>query len=57
MMTHRLILIILVFVFSCSPKSEYNLPDDQPTGVVANNGMVVSAHPLASQVGIDVLKK
>lgn len=56
-MTNRLILIILVFVFSCSPKSEYNLPDDEPTGVVANNGMVVSAHPLASQVGIDVLKK
>lgn len=56
-MTHRLILIILVCVFSCSPNSEYNLPDDEPTGVVANNGMVVSAHPLASQVGIDVLKK
>jgi len=30
---------------------------DQPTGVIAKNGMVVSAHELASKIGVDILKK
>jgi gamma-glutamyltranspeptidase / glutathione hydrolase len=29
----------------------------QPTGVLADSAMVVSAHPLASQVGVSILKK
>jgi len=31
--------------------------EDHPEGVIGKNGMVVSAHPLASKVGVDILKK
>jgi len=53
----KFLLLILLFVFSCSTNNEQYSQDAEPTGVVAKNGMVVSAHPLASKVGIDVLKK
>ncbi len=53
----KFLLLILLFVISCSTNNEQYSQDGKPTGVVAKNGMVVSAHPLASKVGIDVLKK
>lgn len=31
--------------------------DQKPIGLIADKAMVVSAHPLASQVGIDIMKK
>ena len=40
------------FIASCTPTEA-----PVKRGVIANNSMVVSAHPLASQVGIDILKK
>ena len=50
----RLSLLLLVTVIlSCKPEREIT----PVTGLVTNNGMVVSAHPLASQVGLDILKK
>jgi gamma-glutamyltranspeptidase/glutathione hydrolase len=41
---------ILVLVFSCQPK-------ETTTGLLAPNAMVVSAHPLASEVGNEILKQ
>jgi gamma-glutamyltranspeptidase / glutathione hydrolase len=46
------ILVILVLVFACQSKERSRV-----TGLVADSAMVVSAHPLASRVGVDVLKK
>ncbi len=48
-------LILIVTVFSCSPTEESSTPPVR-TGVIADSAMVVSAHPLASEVGIQVLK-
>ncbi len=49
--------LLLLIAFSCGPQSEQSTEKPQERGVIAENGMVVSAHPLASQVGVDVLKK
>ena len=38
----------MFIVFSCNHK---------PSGTLSKNGMVSSAHPLASKVGIEILKK
>jgi gamma-glutamyltranspeptidase / glutathione hydrolase len=50
------LILAFFFLYSCSPK-----PDEPgrtiERGPIAKNGMVVSAHPLASQVGADILKK
>ena len=49
------IIITLLLLFqSCqtNPPSEESI-----VGPIAENGMVVSAHPLASKVGLDILKK
>ena len=43
----KYILLILV-IFSCTNKNE---------GVLADNGMVVSARQEASEIGVDILKK
>jgi gamma-glutamyltranspeptidase/glutathione hydrolase len=47
-----IILATWFFIAGCTPSET-----PMKRGVIANNGMVVSAHPLASQVGIDILKK
>lgn len=47
------LLLLATVILSCKYEKE-NIP---VVGLVANNGMVVSAHPLASQVGLDILKK
>ena len=47
-----LILIFLLIVSSCTLTEK---PVNR--GVIAKNGMVVSAHPLASEVGVNILKK
>ena len=47
--------IALTVAFSCGKKAE-----DQTAvvrGFIAEKAMVVSAHPLASQIGVDILKK
>ncbi len=54
-MIKRLIFLLAVssFIFSCGPHK-----NKQPiVGVKADSAMVVSAHPLASQIGVDILKK
>ncbi len=57
-------LLAFAFVFSAARSHSVQQPEPpwpglartRPT-VMARNGMVVSAHPLASQAGVDVLKK
>jgi gamma-glutamyltranspeptidase/glutathione hydrolase len=46
------ILLLALAVFACHPND-----DKKNIGVVADSAMVVTAHPLASQVGVSVLKK
>src|SRR5438067_4793271 len=57
----RRLAAVLVLLISASPAA----PSERPTGrsfatrsvVYARHGMVAAAHPLAVQVGVDVLKK
>ena len=52
----RLLLLpsaLTLLLFSCSKKQE----ESDATGLVAGQAMVVSAHPLASAVGRDIMKK
>ncbi|HEY5690941.1 MAG TPA: gamma-glutamyltransferase [Cyclobacteriaceae bacterium] len=52
-MSRLFILLLAVAIVSCQEKET-----KQPVvGLTADNAMVVSAHPLASQVGLDVLTK
>lgn len=45
------------FLWSCTEKLTEK-SDERPTqGLVVDSAMVVSAHPLASKVGVDILKK
>jgi gamma-glutamyltranspeptidase/glutathione hydrolase len=46
------ILLLVGFVAACTSKESNKI-----TGLVADSAMVVSAHPLASAVGVSVLKK
>ncbi|MDF9797270.1 gamma-glutamyltranspeptidase/glutathione hydrolase [Catalinimonas alkaloidigena] len=41
--------------FACAP--EIPTEEPSPIGLIADSAMVVSAHPLASQVGADIMKK
>lgn len=46
-------LLLAVVVVACKS----SLPEERMTGLIADSAMVVSAHPLASKVGADVLRK
>ncbi len=50
-MKRFLILLLAVTILACNAKKE------KVIGLVADSAMVVSAHPLASQVGVDIMKK
>src|SRR5688572_12971562 len=53
MMKRIFLLLLVVLVVACKmPQSK--LP---ATGTIADSAMVVCAHPLASQVGINILRK
>ncbi|WKN30883.1 gamma-glutamyltransferase [Porifericola rhodea] len=57
-MTYRYFIILLTSIFllfSCSPEIPKEAPKE--IGLITDSAMVVSAHPLASQVGADILKK
>lgn len=53
------LILISTFIFSsCAPESTPKKEAQAPIkGFVADSAMVVSAHPLASQVGVDIMKK
>jgi gamma-glutamyltranspeptidase/glutathione hydrolase len=49
----RIFLLLLVLIaVACNTK-----PVERITGLVADSAMVVCAHPIASQVGVDILRK
>jgi gamma-glutamyltranspeptidase / glutathione hydrolase len=48
------LLLFAVAVFACQPTST---TETKLTGVIGDSAMVVSAHPLASQIGVDIMKK
>ena len=56
-----LTLLSLLVLISCQPQDTANTTTSdtlkRTTGVMADSAMVVSAHPLASQIGVDILKK
>ncbi|WPP50850.1 gamma-glutamyltransferase [Catalinimonas niigatensis] len=54
---HFVHFIVPVFflVLSCAP--EVPTEEPAPIGLIADSAMVVSAHPLASKVGADIMKK
>ncbi|UZR94979.1 gamma-glutamyltransferase [Chondrinema litorale] len=55
---YTLLLAVVFFVASCSESVNQTVLEDKPVkGVIGSNGMVVTAHPLASQVGLDILKQ
>lgn len=47
------LIVFIALVFSCQPLPKKS----ENRGSLAKNGMVSSAHPLASQVGVEILKK
>ena len=49
--------IVLTVAFSCGKKSENQAMDNKVRGLITEKAMVVSAHPLASQIGVNILKK
>lgn len=46
-----------VFFFSCNSQQDKPKEETHSHGLIADSGMVVSAHPEASKAGADVLKK
>jgi gamma-glutamyltranspeptidase/glutathione hydrolase len=50
-------ILILVIIVSCQPDKKDKSIKNGSRGFIAKEGMVVSAHPLASKVGVDVLKR
>ncbi len=50
-------IILLAFFMACQPIPQQNIHTKKVFGTIAKNGMIASAHPLASAVGVETLKK
>ena len=50
-----ILLSLIIFAWACGPSQEQSAP--QSRGLITENAMVVSAHPLASKVGKEILEK
>ncbi len=52
-------IIAFCFLIICCPSCDQQVVKElkRDRGLISSNGMVVSAHPLASQVGVEILKK
>lgn len=55
MKTKLFAMLIAAQIFSCNPNSEIKTP--QTLGTIGDKAMVVTAHPIASNVGKDILLK
>lgn len=53
MMKRHILLLLVITVVACSTKDHKS----SVTGLVTDSAMVVSAHPLASKVGADIMRK
>jgi len=49
--------LVLSFLPSCQTGIQLERDQELSRGLISQNAMVVSAHPLASKVGVDILKK
>ncbi len=47
------LLLFTILIFACTSRTS----ETRLTGVIADSAMVVSAHPLASQIGVDIMRK
>ena len=62
-MNRSYILYVLILIISCQPAKRSALTNINPyqysgnKKIIADNGAVVSAHPLASKVGIEIMKQ
>ena len=52
-----LLILSALITFRCSQQGMEDVPLDPVVGVIADSAMVVSAHPLASRAGVDILKQ
>ncbi|MGB3849187.1 MAG: gamma-glutamyltransferase [Tunicatimonas sp.] len=52
-----LLFLSLLVTVCCTQQGMKEVPLDPLVGVIADSAMVVSAHPLASQVGLDILQQ
>ena len=52
-----LLSLVIAGMISCQTDKSKNLKKNAILGVIARNAMVVSAHPLASKAGLDILKQ
>ena len=53
-------IILFIYVFSLNIYSQDRITGElfsTRSEVIAENGMVATSHPLATQIGIDILKK
>ena len=62
LLTHRILTCLLLTIstlatFRCSQQGMEDVPLEPVVGVIADSAMVVSAHPLASQAGVDILRQ
>ena len=55
MTKHTYLFLLVLIIFACSKKQTLTIENRK--GVLADSAMVVSAHPLASKVGAEILKK
>ena len=58
-MSRILLLVSLLLFFSCKSKDvlQKSTQSEKESGVISEKAMVVSAHPLATKAGLDILKK
>ncbi len=52
-----LLVVVFLIPFSCEQATKTAQLPQKTEGVIAQNGMVVTAHPLASKVGLEILQK
>ncbi|MBL7865405.1 MAG: gamma-glutamyltransferase, partial [Cyclobacteriaceae bacterium] len=52
-MKRLILLLLIVTVLACQTQKQ----ETKVVGLVADSAMVVSAHPLSSQIGVDIMKK
>lgn len=49
--------IILGVTLSCAPRWKVSPPQEPPLATLADSGMIVAAHPLAAEAGLEVLRE
>ncbi len=53
----RILYLLVLLIFGCKKSPSPFIPETPVKSSIATNGMVVSAHPLATAVGVSILKQ